>query len=127
MLKRFENIKEIRKDKITVEFFYNECKDRINLEKITQKPFNLEKVITDKDIHRPGLALAGYTGLFTFNRIQIIGNTETRYLNQLSPEGKYESLKRLFSFNIPCIAVTNNNEVCEEMLQLADEFGITIF
>ena len=31
--------------------------------------------LSTSDVHRPGLALAGFLGLFTFDRIQVMGNT----------------------------------------------------
>lgn len=81
---KFKDIKEIKKESITVEFFYEQCKERFKLEKLSPGEIPPEKLIIDKDIHRPGLALAGYVELFTHDRVQIFGNTEMKYLNQLS-------------------------------------------
>ena len=71
--------------------------------------FASERQITDKNLHRPGLALAGYVGLFTFHRVQIFGNTEINYLKSLAPEERITAVRRLFEFEIPCIVVTNGN------------------
>ncbi len=68
---KFENIKELKKTTISVKFFYAECKERFKLTKVTQAEINKDKIISEKDIHRPGLALAGYVKLFTFNRVQV--------------------------------------------------------
>lgn len=124
---RFENISEINKEFITVDFFFNECKERFKLEKVTKPVINPEKVISEKDIHRPGLALAGYVDLFTFNRVQVFGNTEILYLKQLSAEERTKTLLRFFSFNVPCIIITNNNEITDELLSLAEQNSISIF
>jgi HPr kinase/phosphorylase len=124
---RFKDIKEFKKDSISVDFFYNECKDRFKLKKATSKKIPEDKIIKEKDLHRPGLALAGYVGLFTHTRVQIFGNTEINYLKQLSRQERLLTLKRLLTFDIPCLIVTNNNKVPNELLKIADEKGIPIF
>ena len=55
----------------------------------------LDNVITDKSLHRPQLALAGFVGLFTFHRVQIFGNTEIYYLQSLTAEERIKSFKTL--------------------------------
>lgn len=124
---RFENISEIKKDFITVEFFFNECRERFKLEKVTKPRINPEKLISEKDIHRPGLALAGYVDLFTHNRVQVFGNTEILYLKHLSKEERTNTLEKFFSFNMPCIIVTNNNEIPSELITLSEKSGTTVF
>lgn len=127
MTGKFENIKEIKKDSISVEFLYNEFKGKFKLEKVTDKDIDPEIKITEKDIHRPGLALAGYVKLFTYNRVQLFGNTEIKYLEQLSPEERLSSLKGFFSFDVPCVIVTNNNEIPTELKELADLRNVPVF
>ncbi|MBN8569214.1 MAG: HPr kinase/phosphorylase [Ignavibacteria bacterium] len=124
---KFKDIKEIKKESITVEFFYEQCKERFKLEKLSPGEISPEKIITDKDIHRPGLALAGYVDLFTNDRVQIFGNTEMKYLNQLSPEKRIETLTRFFSFNIPCVIITNDNHAIPEIQFLASETKTPLF
>ncbi len=124
---KFKDIKEIKKESITVEFFYEQSRSRFKLEKLSQGPISPEKIIQDKDIHRPGLALAGYVDLFTFNRVQIFGNTEMKYLNQLSAAKREETLKRFFSFNVPCVIITNDNKPQQELMALAEESNTPLF
>lgn len=124
---KFSNIKEIKKDSITVEFFYEQCKERFKLRKITDTPINPDKTITDKDIHRPGLALTGHFNLFTFHRVQIFGNNEIMYLAQLKAEVRYETLKKYFSYDVPCVIVTNDNIIPEELSMLAAESNTPLF
>ncbi|HMS65980.1 MAG TPA: HPr(Ser) kinase/phosphatase [Ignavibacteria bacterium] len=127
MSERFKNKKELKKDFITVDFFFKECNERFSLTKVTDSEIPDETKITEKDIHRPGLALAGYVELFTYNRVQVFGNTEIYYLKQLDPEARKKTLERFFSFKVPCIIITNNNEVPEELISLADKNKTPIF
>jgi HPr kinase/phosphorylase len=122
-----KDIKHIKKDNITIQFFYDQCKDRFQLTKITKKEIDKSKFISDKDLHRPGLALAGYVELFSFSRIQIFGNTENRYLKKLGNKERKTTLTRYFSFDVPCIIFTNDNMPTDEFLGMADEKNIPIF
>lgn len=127
MKNQLREIKEIRKDHLSVEFFFNECKNRFKLEKISDEIIPTENVITERDIHRPGLALSGYFDLFTFKKIQIFGNTEIKYLNKMSHENRTEILKKLFSYDIPCIIITDNNELPNDLKEIADLNKVPVF
>ena len=63
-------------------------------------------LVTTSDINRPGMALAGYTGVFLRERIQIVGSTELSYLGTMTPEQEREAVHRLFSLRPPCVIVT---------------------
>ena len=46
----------------------------------------LHKPILSSEIHRPGLALSGYTSRFPNERAQVLGETELAYLHDMAPE-----------------------------------------
>jgi HPr kinase/phosphorylase len=121
------NVRELKKESITVEFFFNAAKERFKLSNLTEGTKGFGNIIRDKHIHRPGLALAGYTGLFTYQRVQILGNTEMRYLKQLPAQKRTKLLKKFFSFDIPCICITFNNKPTDEFLTLANKRNIPVF
>lgn len=127
MKDNFKDLKIFQKESISVDFFYKECKDRFKLRKVTKKPINKKSVIRVKDIHRPGLALAGYVELFAFKRVQIFGNSEIKFLSGLSKKEQEKSLEKFFSFEIPCIIITNNNKIPPLLLKKAEEKRIAIF
>jgi len=87
----------------------------------------LNRKITTSDLHRPGLALSGFVELFTSDRIQILGNTEIRYLSGLKDEQLKKSISRFIEFEIPAIIVTNNNPVPKFLIQAATKRYISIF
>ena len=115
-----------RKDKITVDFFYQSTKERFSIELLNEN-VSLDRPITEQNLHRPGLALAGFVDLFSYKRVQICGNTEVQYLSKLTEEKRKSSIEKLLSFNIPCVIFTNYNKPTEEVLALATEYGIPIF
>lgn len=118
-------VKETRKKSITVGYLYESNKERLAL-RLLNGETGFEKEITDKNFHRPGLPLAGYVDLFSYNRVQIFGNTEVKYLRHLSLEDRIKSFKRIIEFNIPCIVVTSNNVLGDELVQLATEKKIAV-
>ena len=65
--------------------------------------------------------------LFTFDRVQIIGNTEIKYLDSLLTPARRVAFTTLLEFKIPCIILTNNNKIEDELLQAAADKGIPIF
>ncbi|MGE5498208.1 MAG: HPr(Ser) kinase/phosphatase [Syntrophothermus sp.] len=116
----------VKKESITVEFFYNNIKDRFKLT-IYSDGTGFDRKIYDQNLHRPGLALAGFVELFSYTRVQIFGNTENKYLNQLEKDARVETLRRIFQFDIPCIVLTDGNNPLPEMIELANEFHIPLF
>ncbi|NUN08546.1 MAG: HPr kinase/phosphorylase [Ignavibacteriaceae bacterium] len=115
-----------KKEFIDIRFFYDNVKNRFNLNLLSDES-GLSRKIFDQNLHRPGLALAGFVELFSYTRVQIMGNTEMRYLTHLSESERSQSIRRLFEFQIPCIILTDNNSPFKEMIDLANEFNIPLF
>ena len=123
---KIEKAREQRKKNITVGFLFEAGHDRFKLTALNgEKGF--DNKITDKNLHRPGLALGGYVDLFRYDRVQIMGNTEIRYLNSLPPAQGKSALLRLLEFKIPCVILTDNNTIAEDILKVAADRGIPVF
>jgi HPr kinase/phosphorylase len=121
-----EHIKETQNKSITVGFLFEVNKRRLRLQSVNGA-IGFEREITDKNIHRPGLALAGYVELFTYDRVQIFGNTEIKYLNHLTFEERLKAFQRILQFNLPCIFITGDNKLDDELITLATERKVSIF
>ncbi len=121
-MSKYDNLNVIVKDKIPV--------SHLLMAPIGAQSLNgdagLNNYITEKNLHRPQLALAGYVGLFTFHRVQIFGNTEVNYLKSLTQKEKINSIKRITSFPIPCIILTNNNILDDELLTILANAEIAV-
>ena len=125
---KFDKPRETRKKSITVGFLYETCKERFKLMELNGET-GFDNHIKNKNLHRPGLALAGYVELFTYDRVQIIGNTEIRYLDSLPPPQRKAAFTTLLEFKIPCIILTNchENKIDEDVLRSATSKGIPVF
>jgi HPr kinase/phosphorylase len=51
--------------------------------------------IYSADVNRPGLLFVGFLDYFDNKRIHVLGNVEHTYLETMTPEDRYVSLKRL--------------------------------
>lgn len=120
------NEKANEKEGISVETFFFENEKKLELKLISSKK-GFHKQVTEKEIYRPGLALAGFMDLFTYKRIQVCGNTEAAYLRKLTLIQRKNTLKKVFSFDIPLFIVTNNNRLPSPFVQMANEYGIPVF
>lgn len=126
----FGNIEPIpRKEQISVSYLIKKLKKRVNIEltACVAEDSCDERYVIEEDLHRPGLALAGYVELFTHHRIQVIGNTETQYLAYLSKEKQKEAFQNLVQFRIPVIFLSDGNELPDYLLDMAKKAGIPIF
>lgn len=83
--------------------------------------------ITVPEIHRPGLALAGFMQNFLNERIQILGETEVLYLNTRSPKERKSDMQNLFSMSLVCIIVTRGLEIPPELHDLSKANGVPLF
>lgn len=110
---------------ISVGEFLEENGQKLALELLAGKD-GLDRQITDDEIHRPGLALAGFVELYTFDRIQVLGNTELLYLAKLSESEMREALETIYQFDLPCVVVTNDRQPPPAMFELSDQTKIPL-
>jgi HPr kinase/phosphorylase len=86
----------------------------------------LSNRISTPELNRPGLAFAGFYDVFAYDRIQVLGNTEMSYLRSLPKEDRAKRLEHTFGFRIPCIIITNANEMPRDAMEIADRHGIPL-
>ncbi|HEX9654344.1 MAG TPA: HPr(Ser) kinase/phosphatase [bacterium] len=113
-------------EKLTVQKLFNELNKKLRLE-LLNSDRGFKRLINEPDLHRPGLALSGFVEVFTYKRVQIMGNSEHGYLKTLSPSDRTRAIQTLLSFELPCLIVTESNEPPAELVNGADEKGICIF
>ena len=118
-----------KKEKISVAYLTERLRERVNIElnTLVTDCDNDQRYVTEADLHRPGLALAGFVKLFTHQRIQVIGNTESRYLKNLTIEEQEDAFKNLVQFDIPVLFITNSNGMPDHLLEMAKEAGIPVY
>ncbi|MCL2218107.1 MAG: HPr(Ser) kinase/phosphatase, partial [Defluviitaleaceae bacterium] len=97
-----------------------------NLEVVTPEVDIKTKVLTQANINRPALQLAGFFDYFDPARLQIIGMVEHTYLNKLDDNFRQENLRRIFQHRIPAIVVCRKLGIFPEMLDCAQRYDAPI-
>lgn len=121
--------KTFQKESISVAFMVRQLRETVGVD-IKQVNDEVEadrREVTESNLHRPGLALAGYVDLFTHQRIQVLGNTENQYLNHLDEADRREAFKHLIQFPVPCIIVTDGNTLDPALVGMATDEGIPVY
>ena len=77
-------------------------------------------------IQKPGLALNGYTEHLHPDRLQVLGNTEISYLQQLPVEQAAAGVGKLCSYPISCFIVTKGLDPPEFLKQETERAGIPL-
>ncbi len=82
--------------------------------------------ITNMDVNRPGLPLAGFFDYFDATRIQVFGKIEHTYMERLSPPEQYKKISMLFKAGIPALVITRSLEPSEQMMKASEEYNVPI-
>ncbi|MBD5462016.1 MAG: HPr(Ser) kinase/phosphatase [Lachnospiraceae bacterium] len=95
--------------------------EKMKLENLTPE-LDISKIkITQPDINRPALQMAGYFEHFEATRLQIIGFVEYTYMEGLPKARKKEIYKRLLSCDIPAIVFCRELKPDELFMEAAIE------
>lgn len=91
------------------------------------KDIDLKEVfIQGTDTNRPALQLTGYFDHFEQSRVQIIGNVEYTYLDQLSEEEKKVRYDDFLKFDIPCVIFCRDLEPDELFMEAAIKNNVPV-
>jgi HPr kinase/phosphorylase len=78
----------------------------------------VERCITNPHPQKTGLALSGFDQYLREGRVLVLGESEVRFLESLSPEARVAIARRVFGHNIPCLVITAGlnppRELCDE-------------
>jgi HPr kinase/phosphorylase len=110
---------------LTVATFYERLKGTLQLELLGSE-VGLQRHVTMPDASGPGLVLAGYTGRFVHQRVQVLGETEISYLASLGEDERRRNLRVFFSYPIPCAMVTKGLELPSGFEEEAVAAGVAI-
>lgn len=110
---------------ITVRDFFDSKKKDMALSLVTE-PDTLGNKITSPHVNRPGLALAGYSEIFSADRVQVFGETEVRYLQTLDEDSLFARMKEVLTNDIPCIIVSKGLTLPPVIEFLANDMNVAI-
>lgn len=106
--------------------YLHKIAEELGLVPITTGSDYMDIKISNKNVNRPGLQLTGFMTEFPHQRIQIIGNVEYSYYMSLTPEDRYNRLRGILSYDIPCIIFSYDRVVTDDIIDLANYYNKTL-
>lgn len=102
--------------------------EKMKLESVTPD-IDVRKIkVTQPDINRPALQMAGYFEHFDAARLQVIGFVEYSYMGSLSEERKREVYEKLLSYeSIPGIVFCRELQPDPIFLEIANQHKVPVF
>ncbi len=113
-------------ESISVREFYESCRESLELELVCGEE-DLDRIIGEKSLNRPALALTGYFRYFAHRRIQLFGAGEMGHIRDSDPREIEEVLSKMARKHIPCILISRNLAPTPVLLKIAREYRIPLF
>jgi HPr kinase/phosphorylase len=111
--------------KTTVAELFRAKEQSLGLELLTAQ-CTLQRDIESPTLSSPGLVLAGYHDRYLRGRLQVLGETEIRYLDTLDAAAQREALDGFLKLDVPALFVTKRLEVPPVLLELATTHGTPV-
>ncbi len=100
--------------------------EKMKLENLTPELDISKSKVTQPDINRPALQVAGYFEHFETTRLQIVGFVEYSYMQAMPEERKREIYPRILSSDIPAYVFCRELKPDELFMQMAIENHVPI-
>ncbi|MBE5868934.1 MAG: HPr(Ser) kinase/phosphatase [Lachnospiraceae bacterium] len=100
--------------------------DKMKLEILTPEVDVTHIKLSQPDINRPALQMAGYFKHFDSARVQVIGFVEYTYMEEMSEEQKRIQYDKLMSYKIPCIVFSRSLLPDPIFMDIAQKYNIPI-
>ncbi len=123
---RFKDLNILHREKLPVRGFFDNYGKDLQLAQYSPDE-DLDTSIAESGIHRPGLAMAGYTKVYSSEQIQVVGHTEWNYLESLGPEGRKKVFDSLSVFRAPMWVVTHAQKPHDELRDMCHKLHIPLF
>lgn len=112
--------------KINIADFIRDAPAEMRIELVAGAKNAARREITSARIQKLGLALAGFAHYIHAGRIQIVGQSEILFLNQLESAERIEAIRNLNLEEISCVLITNYLTPPPELVEVAEESGLPV-
>lgn len=110
--------------KFTVRDFVVNGEGRLRMHSVVDS--GLDHLVEESMCNRPGLALTGFYGHFSWQRLQVIGKAERDYLQSLTAAERRARVGALFARGAYCLIFTCGMEPSPDTLALARDSGASV-
>jgi HPr kinase/phosphorylase len=87
----------------------------------------LDRIIARPRVQKPGLAFAGYYEYIKPWRVQIIGESETKYLQSLPPRLREKRVRDVVGLDVSCFIVTKGFAPLDEFRHECEKRSVPLF
>ncbi|HEX6134832.1 MAG TPA: HPr(Ser) kinase/phosphatase [Longimicrobiales bacterium] len=112
--------------KLVVEELFRTKERTLGLELLTPE-CTLQREIDSPTLSSPGLVLAGFRDRFLRGRLQVLGETEIRWLDSLDVASRRATIDSFLRLQMPALFITKHLEASPDLLELAVEHGVPVF
>ena len=111
---------------ISVSEFLAHAPSQLELRVLAGEKGLATRELTTPRIQKLGLALAGFTHYIHQGRVQLVGQTEIWYLDQLDVEQRREAIRNLALERISCVLVTKGLQPPTELIEGAEDAALPL-
>jgi HPr kinase/phosphorylase len=86
----------------------------------------LSRQITSPHVQKTGLALAGFDEYLRPGRVLIFGESEIRFLESLTADGRLQALQAALRHDFPCVLITGGFTPPSELVDQAERAGVPL-
>ena len=86
-----------------------------------------ELMISNPEVHRPGLALTGFFKVFDHTRVQILGSAEYTYLCDQPDSVREDKIENFFSHAPAAVVLSGGFEGFPSIEKAAERYGVPVF
>lgn len=106
---------------VSVREFFDSFKEPLEME-IVAGEAGLDKMIRERSLNRPALALVGFFNYFAAKRIQLFGAGEMAFLREQSKVEEARVMGEILERNVPCIIISRNLAPSKVLKDLANKY-----
>jgi HPr kinase/phosphorylase len=111
---------------ITIVEFLAHAPAQLELRVLAGEAGAISRELTSPRVQKLGLALAGFTHYLHSGRLQIVGQTEISFLDELKSERRSEVIRNLLLERISCVLITKGLEPPPELIAEAEEVALPL-
>lgn len=105
---------------------FSDIIENYNLKDYTPDIDSSKIIIHTPAVNRPALQLAGFFDFFDKERVQIIGNVENAFLENMQRKNRIWVYEKLMSSGIPCLILCRDLVPDEDLLREANKNGVAV-
>jgi HPr kinase/phosphorylase len=108
-------------ESVSVRDFFESFEEPLQLE-IVAGEAGMDKMIRERSLNRPALAMVGFFNYFAAKRIQLFGAGEMAFLREQSQAEERRVMTEILKRHVPCLIVSRNLAPSKILKELANKY-----